>query len=183
MLSLWLLGAALYAAHAVYTRESKCASEVAETAAGYSVKDDAQQTGSVNQAPPSPMKSHSPRVGTELSHTGEPTQGSEVSLAARAHALPSVGGIKVIDPTALQEGWISGKYLAPKDHQTQALPQQPAETASNTSAVSEQPEPLATPKNLRRQQAWKRRAGAAFRYELGFYPTRECSRALEADRA
>jgi hypothetical protein len=176
LLSLWLFGAALYTAAAFYIPDSKCGSRVIETAASYSVKEDVQPTGSVGQTPPTLTNSRSPKVETEPPTADGPTQRAEVSLAASAYALPSVWGISVIDPTTLREGWTSGKYLTPKeDPQAQAgLSQKPAQPGPETSAVSEelQPESSATPKNLRKQRGWKWRPRPAFRYELGFYPTR-----------
>jgi len=174
LLSLWLFGAALYTANAVYVPESKCGSGVAETAAGYSVKEDVQPTGSVGQTPATLTNNRSAKVGTEPSDAGEPTQGAEVSLAARADTLPSVWGIRVIDPSTLREGWISGKYLTPKESpQAQAgLPQKTAQTTPETSAVSEQlqPEPSTTAKSLRKQRGWQWRHARHPRFEFGMYP-------------
>jgi len=172
LLSLWLFGAALYTATAFYIPDSKCGSRVIETAARYSVKEDVQQTGSVGQTPPALTNSRSAKVGTEPSDADRPSQRAEVSLAARTHALPSVWGIRIIDPATLREGWISGKYLTPKvSPQPQAgLPQKPAQTVPETSAVSEQPEPSATSKNLRKQRGWNWRHARHPRFEFGMYP-------------
>ena len=175
MLSLWLFGAAIYTAHAVYIGDAKCRSEVPEAAAEYSVKGDNQHTGSVGQTPPTLKNNRSAKIRPESSRTEKPEQGAEVSLSATAHALPQVWGIRVIDPHTLREGWMSGNYLTPTE-EPQALtelPQKPAQPGPEASAVSEQlqPEPSATPKHLRKQRAWKWRRRPAFRYELGFYPT------------
>lgn len=137
LLSLWLFGVALYAADAFYIRDSSCGSEAA--AARYSVKEDVQ-TGSVAQTPPAATDSRSTEVGTKPSGAGL-APGAEASHAGSARTLPSVWGIRVIDPATLQEGWISGEYLTPKETpQVQAeLPQKPAQPAAET-AVSEQSE-------------------------------------------
>jgi len=167
LLSLWLFGAFLYTAHASYISYSQCASGVTETAAGHPVKVDVQLTGSVGQRAPTLTNSLPAKVAIESSDAEGPPQRAEASVAARDHTLPSVWGIRVIDPAALREGWISGKYLTPKESpQAQAAPQKPAQTALETSAVSEQTEPSAISKNLRKQ-----RPRPAFRYEPGFHPT------------
>jgi len=191
LLSLWLFGAALYTANAFFIPDSNCGSGVAETAARYSVKEDVHQTGSVGETPPARTSSRPAEVGTAASDS-RPTPGAEVSLEGGAHTLPSVWGIRVIDPETLREGWISGNYLTPMETpQVQAgLPQEPtqpapeasavserpelSQPAPEASAVSEQPEPWVTPRDLRKQRAWKWRHAPrrAFRYERGFYPTR-----------
>jgi len=189
LLSLWLFGAALYAANVFVIRASNCSSEV--TAARDSGQADAHQTGSLSQAAPAANNNRSAEVRT-VSLDAKPTPGAEAALAGSTQSLPSVWGIRVIDPATLQEGWISGEYVTPKETpQVQAgLPQksaQPAPEASaiseqlelsqpapEASAVSEQPEPWVTPRDLRKQRAWKWRHAPrrAFRYERGFYPTR-----------
>jgi hypothetical protein len=197
LLSLWFLGAALYAANGFFIRDCNCGSG-AQTAAAHSGKDEVQQTGSVGQTPPAAVRSA--EVGVEPSDARPAT--------AAEQTLPSVWGIKFIDPATLQDGWqdgwISGAYLTPKEtpHVQAALPQEPAQPAPETgaaldqaapppsatdasaaseqlepsqptadaSADSEQLEPLATPRDLRKQRARKWRS--TFQYERGFYPTR-----------
>ncbi len=169
MLSLWLFGAALYTANAFYILHPRCDSGAAETAAGYA-KEDVQQTGSVGQIP---SRLAPAKVGIEPSDADKPTRGAEVSLSARADPLPSVRGIKVIDLATLQDGWISGKYVAPKNGpQPEAgLPNKSAQTAPETSTISEQPEPSATPRNLRRWGwRWRHARRPAIRFQFGMYP-------------
>lgn len=198
LLSLWVFGAALYAANGFFPQDCNCGSE-AQTAA-HSGKEEVQQTGSVGQTPPA-STSRSVEVGVEPSDA-RPATAAEVSNSGGAQTLPSVWGIKFIDPATLQDGWqdgwISGAYLTPKE--TPALPQKAAQpapetgaaldqaalppSATDTSAASEQLErsqpttdasadsaqlePLATPRDLRKQ----RRRASTFLYERGFYPTR-----------
>ena len=154
LMSLWLLGAAFYTAHASYISNSECGSGLTETAAEYPVKvDDGQVTGSVGQ------------------EAAGPPQNDVASRAARANIVPSVWGIRVIEPEMLREGWISGEYLAPESPQAQAAPQKSAPTAPETSAVSET-EPPAISKNLRRQQGWKWRYARRppIRFEFSMRP-------------
>lgn len=77
MLSLGLVGAALYAANAFYVPASQCGSGVAEAAPKHSVTEDVQQTGSVDQTPRL-TNGRSAKAGTELPDAGELAQGAEV---------------------------------------------------------------------------------------------------------
>jgi hypothetical protein len=162
LLSLWLLGAALYTAHASYISHSQCDSGVTETAAGHPVKVDVQLTGSIGQRAPTLVNGLPVKVAIVSSDAEGPPQGVEASLAARAHSLPSVWGITIIDPAELREGWISGKYLTPKEsHEAQAATQEPAQTGLETSA------------NLQKQRGWKWRHAQRrprLRFEFGTYP-------------
>jgi hypothetical protein len=140
LLSLWFLGAALYAANGFFIRDCNCGSG-AQTAAAHSVKDEVQQTGSVGQTPPAAVRWA--EVGVEPSDA-RPATATDVSNSGGAQTLPSVWRIKFIDPATLQDGWqdgwISGAYLTPKEtpHVQAALPQEPAQPAPETGAALDQ---------------------------------------------
>jgi hypothetical protein len=173
LLSLWLLGAALYTAHASYISYSQCGSGMTETVARYPVKVDMRPTGSVGQRAPTLANSLPAKVAIESSAAEGPPQRAEASLAAGDNSFPSVWGISIIDPAELREGWVSGKYLTPNERpQAQAAPQKTAQTGLETNVVSEQTEPstVSNDPGKRRGLKWHYVRRPRVRFGFGMYP-------------
>jgi hypothetical protein len=154
---LWLLAAGLYTAHASYSSNSECGSELTRIAAGHRVEADVQPTGSIKQTEPT-SETSSLRAATQQPQASAPP------------ALPSAWGIKVIEPEALRQGWLSGRYLSAKQSQQAALPGDGSQTAPSSTAISEEIQPSPTAKDVRRPRAWKRRHARHPPIQFRVYP-------------